>query len=227
MKMLNRIVRYVEEGIEYEADPRHAELVVKMMKMEEANGVMTPGEKTEEEEEGEAMTGEAATEYRAICARCNYLALDRMDIAYAAKECCRRMAAPTVRDWNRLKRMTRYLKARPRLVQKFGWQEWREDVRVDGDTDFAGCTTSRKSTTGGAVQWGDFTLKFWSKTQSGICLSSGEAELVGMVRAASEGLGVMALMADLGIATRGDGGNRQQRSAGHRQPGWLGGRSDT
>ncbi len=62
MKMLNRIVRYTEEGIEYEADPRHAELVVKMMKMEEANGVMTPGEKTEEEEEGEAMTGEAATQ---------------------------------------------------------------------------------------------------------------------------------------------------------------------
>ncbi len=42
MKMLNRIVRMTEFGIEYEADPRHAELVVKMTKLEVANGVVTP-----------------------------------------------------------------------------------------------------------------------------------------------------------------------------------------
>ncbi len=84
MKMLNRIVRITEFGIEYEADPRHAELVVKMMKLEGDNGVVTPGEKMEERESA-VLGPDEATRYRAICARCNYLVMDRIDIAYAAK----------------------------------------------------------------------------------------------------------------------------------------------
>ena len=118
MKMLNQIVRMTKDGIEYEADPRHGELVVKMLGLEDANGVVTPGENMEERESEPLGTGET-TMYRAICARCNYLAMDRVDLAYAAKECCRRMSAPTHRDWDRLKRIGRYLKTRPRLVQRF------------------------------------------------------------------------------------------------------------
>ncbi len=94
MKMLNRIVIMTKDGIEYEADPRHGELVVKMLGLEDVNGVVTPGEKMEERESEPLGTGET-TMYRAICARCNYLAMDRVDLAYAAKECCRRMSAPT------------------------------------------------------------------------------------------------------------------------------------
>ena len=113
------------------------------------------------------------------------------------------MATPVSRDWDRLKRMGRCLKARPRLIQKFRWQEWHDVVEVDGDTDYAGCTESRKSTSGGCVFWGKHYLKYWSKTQATIALSSGESELMGMVKAASEGLGVTALMRDLGIEVTG------------------------
>ena len=48
MRMLNRIVRMTEFGIEYEADPRHAELVVQLLGLEGANGVTRPGEKMPE-----------------------------------------------------------------------------------------------------------------------------------------------------------------------------------
>ena len=41
-------------------------------------------------------------------------------------------------------------------------------------------------------------MKHWSSTQATIALSSGEAELVALVKAMAEGLGVQALASDLG-----------------------------
>ena len=42
--VLNRTIRVTEEGWEYEADQRHADLIVKEFKLKEAKGVKTPGE---------------------------------------------------------------------------------------------------------------------------------------------------------------------------------------
>ena len=53
--------------------------------------------------DGTKLTPEAATMFRAVAARCNYLAQDRPDIAYAAKELCRDFAAPTARSLKRLR----------------------------------------------------------------------------------------------------------------------------
>ena len=62
------------------------------------------------------LSEERATEYPSATARGNFLASDRVDITYAVKECARSMAAPTENDWNKLVRLARYLKGRPRLV---------------------------------------------------------------------------------------------------------------
>ena len=45
---------------------------------------------------------------------------------------------------------------------------------------------------------GSHCLKTWSKTQAVIAKSSGEAELYGVVRAATEGLGMVTLLSDFG-----------------------------
>ena len=49
---------------------------------------------------------------------------------------------------------------------------------------------------------GSHIIKGWSSTQAGIALSSGEAEYYGMVKGASLGLGLKALMGDLGIDSK-------------------------
>ena len=46
MRVLNRIVRISDKGVLYEADPRHAEMLVKAFNLEGAKGVVTPGVKT-------------------------------------------------------------------------------------------------------------------------------------------------------------------------------------
>ena len=64
---------------------------------------------------------------------------------------------------------------------------WKESVRT------------RKSTSGGVVRWGEYVLKWWSKTQPTLALSSGEAELAAIVKSTSEGLGMVAIMHEFGI----------------------------
>ena len=49
------------------------------------------------------------------------------------------------------------------------------------------------------MRWGSHVLKWWSKTQPTIALSSGEAELAAIVRSTSEGLGMIAVMKEFHI----------------------------
>ena len=49
---------------------------------------------------------------------------------------------------------------------------------------------------------GKHLLKGWSTTQSVIALSSGEAEYYGMVRGGTMGLGLLAIMKDMGITKK-------------------------
>ena len=43
IRLLNRIVRITDQGLLYEADPRHAELLAKSMNLEQCRYVATPG----------------------------------------------------------------------------------------------------------------------------------------------------------------------------------------
>lgn len=83
--ILNRIVRWTETGLEYEADPRHAEIVVK--EMHPYRTYDTPVDKERNRDMAKrtnlAMSPEHATIYRRLTARLNHLALDRPGIAFA------------------------------------------------------------------------------------------------------------------------------------------------
>ena len=148
---------------------------------------------------------EETTRFRALAATGNYLAQDRLDQQYAAKEVCRDMASPKPRSWKKMKRMARYLLEFPRLIWEYGPAENDEDgdvLDVYGDSDWAGCLRTRRSTSGGVASIARGAVKSWSGTQSTIALSSGEAEYYSTVRAAAEALGIQALMRDMGIEIR-------------------------
>ena len=208
IRILNRVIGWNgNEGASYEADPRHTEIIIDQLKFKDAKPVSTPGAK----EEGRIQNGHESnlgetesSHYRAIVARCNYTAPDRPDIAYAVNELARHMASPTEGDWQRLERLGRYLKGKPRLEQVYEWQNEQTTLRIYSDADWAGCKETRKSTTDGCVKIGEHPIKGWSKTQSLIALSSGESELYATLKAAAEGLGIMAVLSDLGWRMRGE-----------------------
>ena len=197
--ILNRVVRWTNEGLEYEADPRQVEKLLKEMQLEGTNTCATPGVKAlpEQVAEDKPLPTSEHTKFRGTSARGNYLAADRPDCQFAAKEICRWMAAPSDLSNAQLKRMIRYLNGRRRLVFRYPFQE-AGGIECYSDTDWSGCVRTRKSTSGGCLMLGGHVLKTWSSTQPTISLSSGEAEFYGVVRAAGLALGQQSLMRDLG-----------------------------
>lgn len=192
MKVLNRIITWEGfRGITYEADPRHVEIVVEQLGLEEAKFVLTPGTKEEGRTQvgmERALSSTEASKYRVLVARCVYLSLDRPDASFSVKECSRRMSQPTVGDWYRRKRLGRYLAGRPRLQQVYEWQPKQSIMTAFTDADWAGCRATRKSTTGGCIIVGGHMLKGWSKTQFLVALSSAESELYAALRSSVETL---------------------------------------
>ena len=193
---LNRIVEYGDGVLYYEADQRHAEDVISGMGLSsDSKTVVTPGTNTPTQA-GKIIMND--TQFRMLAARCNYLAQDRPDIQFAAKEVCRKMSSPDEDAWGKLKRLARYLAGESRVVYEYHRQQTPSEIVVWSDTDFAGCKETRKSTNGGAIMLGGHCVKAWSSTQAKIALSSGEAEFGGIVKAASEGMGVQSMLRDLG-----------------------------
>ena len=116
----------------------------------------------------------------------------RPDISYATKELARSLTQPTTLDQQKLKHLLRYIK---------GTQHYRffvrpvvrtmdttPDLDVFVDSDWAGCATTRRSTSGFAIKFMGSTIHFGSRTQATIALSSAEAELYAINTGATESL---------------------------------------
>ena len=202
-KFLNRIIRAVGDGWEYECDQRHVEALIEELGLQTAKTAATP--MAEEQPPGTAsidlspLDPVRSTQFRALAARANYISVDRPDAQFAIKELCREMSAPTEDSWARLKRVVRYFRDRPRVVLEFKWQDMPSSVDIFTDANWAGCRQARKSTSGGCIVFGSACVKSWSKTQATIATSSAESELIASVKGATEALGLVSLGEDLGI----------------------------
>ena len=130
-----------------------------------------------------------------------YVAQDRPDVSEAIKALTTKMSSPKESDLGDLKRLVRYLRHRPRAELRFYRQSLGSAVFLDVyvDSDWAGCLTSRRSTSGLVAMIGGHCIKHASLLQTQIGLSSGEAEFYALCRGAATGLGLIAYLADLGI----------------------------
>ena len=92
IRILNRVVTWSTTGITYELDQRHAELIVQGVGLQHKDkAVNTPGLKPaadkEEIDDSEPLSGNEATQYRALVARGLRLSQDRTDIQYVVIIC--------------------------------------------------------------------------------------------------------------------------------------------
>ena len=134
--------------------------------------------------------------------RINYLAMDRIDLLYAAKEAARSVAKPTVSAMEAIKRIGRYLLHAPRVVQKFEMQSRVGYLNMMVDSDHAGCVVTRRSTTGTALFHGKHLLRASSNTQTVISMSTGESEFDVIVKGTSIGLGAASMAKDYQVDLR-------------------------
>lgn len=96
---LDRIIIWQTEGgedmVTYEADPRHAEIIISKMGVTQSTPLASPATKTDVvEHEGEELTTEHPTAFRSTVARVNHLVLDRFGIQDVCNEMNPAMSAP-------------------------------------------------------------------------------------------------------------------------------------
>ena len=163
IRCLNRIIRYVQPAfqnadsayIDYEPDARHVDILKRQLGITETSKSLgQPGSNREANADETPLSATETSLYKSCAMRLVYLALDRVDIQYTAKELARRVQGPTREDLQHLKKCVRYLKGRPRLVQRYAMQEMPVQLTAFSDADFAGCLKSRKSTSCSLVFFG-------------------------------------------------------------------------
>ena len=105
----------------YEAEQRHANLLMA------AFGRQIPPDRAaflaRHPLAGPFLDEKRRVEFRSNCMRCFYLALDRPDIQFTAREISRAMASPTVHADETLKALSRYLAGHPRVLWRYPRQE--------------------------------------------------------------------------------------------------------
>jgi hypothetical protein len=145
---------------------------------------------------GEPLDEEESRKVRRAIARINYMAQDRPDLGVVSRILSQGMATPHAGIRVGIKRAIRYLKRCPRCVLRVT-ADLERSLELWTDSDWAGDVATRRSCSGGVVVWNGVPLTSWSKLQSNIALSSGEAELNAAVKAVSEGIGALQLIREL------------------------------
>ena len=144
-------------------DTQYVKDLVQNLGLENAHPLKVPGYKDAKlSEDAPALSKIEHTEYRAGGRLLQYIVDRRVETAFACKEILRQAHAPTSTSMTILKCAARFLKGAPKSVQDFFWiEDLPRQVDVYVDSDWAGGTTSRKSTSGGCIVMANASLKQW------------------------------------------------------------------
>lgn len=124
----------------------------------------------------------------------NVLAHNRSELQYSVKENCKFMSKPATTSWDKLVRVGRYLNMSPRVVHTFRYQQLPRSVTVSSDSEFGPGAGRRGHRRAEVVSgWGWHMVKIWSRRQSVVALSSGEAEYYALLKSASHGIEALSL----------------------------------
>ncbi|GJU06945.1 ribonuclease H-like domain-containing protein [Tanacetum coccineum] len=125
------------------------------------------------------------TLYRSLAGGLQYLTFTRPDLSYAVQQVCLYMHDPREPHFAALKRILRYVRG----TVDFGLQLYASaTTSLVGytDADWAGCPSTRRSTSGYCVFLGNNLLSWSAKRQHTISRSSAEAEYRGVANVVAE-----------------------------------------
>ncbi|GJX82194.1 putative ribonuclease H-like domain-containing protein [Tanacetum coccineum] len=115
--------------------------------------------------------------YRSMIGSLMYLTSSRPDIMFAVCACARFQVNPKVSHLHAVKRIFRYLKGQPKLGLWYP-KDSPFDLVAYTDSDYAGASLDRKSTTGGCQFLGCRLISWQCKKQTVVANSTTEAEYI-------------------------------------------------
>ncbi|GJQ95462.1 putative ribonuclease H-like domain-containing protein [Tanacetum coccineum] len=137
-------------------------------------------------------------EYRSMIGSLMYLTASRPDIMFAVCACARFQVTPKASHLHAVKRIFRYLKHQPKLGL---WYPRDSPFELEAflDSDYAGASLDRKSTTGGCQFLGRRLISWQCKKQTIVANSTTEAEYVAAAHCCGQVLWIQNQMMDYGF----------------------------
>ncbi|GAA0175604.1 transmembrane signal receptor [Lithospermum erythrorhizon] len=185
------------EGI-FICQRKYAEEVLNRFGMIDCNSVsrpIVPSTKLNKDPDGELVD---ETYFKQMVGSLMYLTATRPDLVYAVSLLSRYMVRPTTMHLQVAKRILRYLKGTQELGIYYQKGEQGNDLQAYTDSDYAGDTDDRKSTSGyvfllssGAVAWS-------SKKQPIVTLSTTKAEFIAAATCACQSVWMKKILAEIG-----------------------------
>lgn len=188
---------------------RFISVILKRFEMDLCNGVQTPmecGLKLLPASTSDSII--TPSTYQSLIGSLMYLVVStRPDIAFAVATLSKFNAKPTALHFSAAKRLLRYLKQTQDLALEYGAQRPIRTINhyllptsgLHGfsDSDFAGDTEDRKSTSGYVFCLAGAAVSWRAKKQKLVALSTVEAEYIGYSEAAREGIWLQRLLSEM------------------------------
>ena len=140
------------------------------------------------------------TPYRELVGSLLYLFATRPDICVAVIKLSMHLDKPTQRHWMQAKRVLRYLAGTVNKGVEYPKNVADFHLWAHTDSDWAGCKTTRRSTSGYAIFLDKGPICWRSKMQSIVALSTCEAEYIALVECIKEILWLLQHLQVLGVA---------------------------
>ncbi|GJT65797.1 hypothetical protein Tco_1017277 [Tanacetum coccineum] len=135
--------------------------------------------------------------YRSMIGSLMYLTSSRLDIMFAVCACARFQVTPKVSHLHAVKRIFRYLKGQPKLGLWYP-KDSPFDLEAYSDSDYAGASLDKKSTTGGCQFLRSRLISWQCKKQTIVANSTTEAEYVAAANCCGHVLWIQNQMLDYG-----------------------------
>eukprot|EP00971_Amphidinium_carterae_P030772 605459-Amphidinium_carterae.1 len=130
----------------------------------------------EKAEEADEYIGEEDHKiYRSVCGRLQFASPRKPDLLFTLKELGRGLARPMKSHWQLMKHLMRYLRGSTETVLVHMSERTETGViKAQADSDWAGCHSTRKTTSCGMIWWSGVLITSYARTQSTIATSSAE-----------------------------------------------------
>ena len=189
--------------------PGYIENILELVGLSTCRAATTTGTKTIKQtlDTEEVLDEEGHSLFRKVVGKLQWLVPIRPDIAYATKELARRLTEPRQLDLTKVKHLLRYLKgtlSHAFKIQPALFKNKHTNITIDAyvDSDWAGCSDTRKSTSGVTISVLGSPIIGYSKTQVILALSSAEAELYAIGTGTSDTLHLKSIILEAELCDR-------------------------